>query len=118
MAIANVKITENEESILLVPAGKSFAITTILVCNTGFDDGTGANDTTFDMHVIPSGQSRGDGSDGAGSNPNIVLKALSVAAGDTFTFNVERLVLEEGDEVVFVGGAPTRLVATISYLEV
>lgn len=118
MAIANVKITENDSSILLVPAGKSFAITTILVCNTGDDDGTGANDTTFDLHVIPNGQSKGDGSDVSGTNPNIILNNLSVAAGDTFTFNVERLVLEEGDEVVFVGAAPTRLVATISYLEV
>jgi hypothetical protein len=117
MAIANVKIDTNDSSILLVPAGKKYAITTILVCNTGVDDGTGANDTTFDLHVIPSGQSKGDGSN-AGANPNLILNDLGVAAGDTFTFNVERLILEEGDEVVFVGFPPTRLVATISYLEV
>jgi hypothetical protein len=62
------------------------------------------------MHVIPSGQSK--------SSTNIILNNLEVTASDTFTFNVERLILEENDAVVLVGTSPTNLSATISYLEV
>jgi hypothetical protein len=110
MAIANVAVLTTDSTILTVPSAKKYAITTILVCNTATDDGTGVNDTSFDMHVIPSGQSK--------SNTNIVLNNLEVTAGDTFTFNVERLILEENDTVVLVGQSPTNLSATISYLEV
>jgi len=110
MAIANTAVLTTDSTILTVPSGKKYAITTLLVCNTATDDGTGVNDTSFDMHVIPSGQSK--------SNTNLILNNLNVTASDTFTFNVERLILEENDSVVLVGVSPTNLSATISYLEV
>lgn len=110
MAILNAAIQTTDTTILTVPAGKKYAITTLLICNIGTDDGTGSNDTSFDMHVIPDGQTK--------SNTNLVLKTLTVSAADTFTFNVERLILEENDRVVLVGQSPTNLSATISYLEV
>lgn len=110
MAISNAAVLTTDTTILTVPTGKKFAITTLLVCNTATDDGTGVNDTSFDMHVIPSGQSK--------STSNLVLNNLEVTASDTFTFNVERLILEQDDRVVLVGQSPTNLSATISYLEV
>jgi len=110
MAIVNTALTTTPAILLNVPAGKKYAITTLLVCNTATDDGTGTNDSGFDMYIIPNGQSA--------SNTNIVLKNLSVSASDTFTFNVERIILEESDQVVLVGKNPTNLSATISYLEV
>lgn len=110
MAISNSTINLTDTIILTVPAEKSYAITTILVCNTAIDDGTGTNNTNFDMHVIPNGQTKTD--------TNLVLNNIAVAAEDTFTFNVERIVLEQGDRVVFVGKTPANLSATISYLEV
>lgn len=110
MAIENAAVLTTDTTILTVPAGKKYAITTLLVCNTGTDDGTGTNDTTFDMFVIPDGQVKGDG--------NLCLNNLPVSASETFTFNVERLILEENDKVVLVGQSPTNLTATISYLEV
>lgn len=110
MAISNAAIATTDTTILTVPSGKKYAITTLLVCNTGIDDGTGINDTVFDMHVIPSGQTKSD--------TNLVLNNLGVSSADTFTFNVERLILEENDRVVLVGQSPTNLSATISYLEV
>lgn len=110
MAILNAAIQTTDTIILTVPAGKKYAITTLLVCNTGTDDGTGVNDSQFDMHVVPDGQTK--------SNTNLVLNNLGVSASDTFTFNVERLILEENDRVVLVGQSPTNLSATISYLEV
>ena len=110
MAILNAAVQTTDTTILTVPAGKKYAITTLLVCNVGIDDGTGTNDSVFDMHVIPDGQTKAD--------RNLVLNNLSVSAADTFTFNVERLILEENDRVVLVGQSPTNLSATISYLEV
>jgi hypothetical protein len=110
MAIENAAVLTTDTTILTVPAGKKYAITTLLVCNTGTDDGTGVNDSSFDMHVIKDGQVKGD--------DNLVLNKLPVSASETFTFNVERLILEESDRVVLVGQAPTNLTATISYLEV
>lgn len=110
MAILNAAIQTTDTTILTVPAGKKYAITTLLVCNTATDDGTGSNDSSFDMHVIPDGQTKSD--------TNLVLNNLEVSAADTFTFNVERLILEENDRVVLVGQSPTNLSATISYLEV
>ena len=87
---------------------KKYAITSP-VCNNQFDDASGANDTTFDMHVIPSGQSK--------TLRNLVLNDLKVAAADTFICNVERLILEADDRLVFVGANPN-LSVTVSYLEV
>lgn len=110
MAIANIAVATTDSTILTVPSSKSYAITTILVCNTGTDDGTGINDTSFDLHVIPDGDSK--------SSTNIILNDVEVQAADTFVFATERLILGQGDRVVFVGAAPTNLSATISYLEV
>jgi hypothetical protein len=95
MAILNAAVQTTDTTILTVPAGKKYAITTLLVCNVGIDDGTGTK-----------------------ADRNLVLNNLSVSAADTFTFNVERLILEENDRVVLVGQSPTNLSATISYLEV
>jgi hypothetical protein len=47
-----------------------------------------------------------------------VLNDLDVAAADTFTFSLERVILDEGDRVVLVGQSPANLSATSSYLEV
>jgi hypothetical protein len=110
MAIVNAAIATTDTTLLTVPAGKKYAITTLLVCNTATDDGTGAGDTKFDCHVIPDGQSK--------ATTNLIINDLEVAAADTFTFAAERLILEEGDRVVVVGTTPTNLSATLSYLEV
>jgi len=110
MAITNSTIATTDTNLLTVPSSKSYAITTIIVCNTAADDGTGVNDTKFDMHIIPDGQSK--------ATSNLVLNDLEVAAADTFTFSMERVILDEGDRVVLVGQSPANLSATISYLEV
>ena len=90
MAINNAAVLTTDTEILTVPASKKYAITTLLVCNVGTDDGTGVNDTTFDMHVIKDGQVK--------ANTNLVLNKLPVTASETFTFNVERIILEENDK--------------------
>ncbi len=117
MAIVN-KIIENVRTdVITVPAGKSYAVTNILVCNQG------ATDVAFDMHLLPSG---GGGFDTA---LNRVINNLVLRTAETFSFDSERIVLEAGDIVAFKGtpgngtATPgsdeyTNLSATLSYLEV
>jgi hypothetical protein len=110
MAIVNAQLTTTQLDALTVPAGKSFAVTNILVCNTG------TADAQFDLHLIPSG-------DSLNNKVTRVVNNLVLPAGETFTFDSERIVLEDGDKVSFVaepdiGTNLTDLAATVSYLEV
>ena len=94
-----------------VPEGKSYAITNILVCNTDL-----SSSASFDMHLIPRG-------DPLSNAVTAVVRNLELPPGETFTFDSERIILEEGDKVTFVaepddGGGLTTLAATVSYLEV
>lgn len=110
MAINSALILETDTIILNVPANKKYAITTLLVCNYTTSTNT-INDSSFDMHVIK-------GSGGVKNNANKILNNISMPAQETFTFNVERLILEEGDRVVLISPDSDKLSATISYLEV
>ena len=116
MAIVNAQLKTTAVDVLDpvsslgVPVGKSYAITNILVCTTGVAD------ATFDMHLIPNGI-------GLEEKRTKVITNLILPAGETFTFDSERIVLEQGDAVVFkanpdIGSGLTDLAATISYLEV
>ena len=104
MAIINGQLSIADKTHLTVPAGKRYAITT-----TG-----GNNDSQFDLHVVPSGQTKGT----ADPNANQIINNLVVAGADTFTFDTEKLVLEAGDTIVTASQSPANLVMTISYLEV
>ena len=114
MAIVNGQIATTDTTLLTVPSGKRYAITTMLFCNTASVDTGGSNDTNFDLHIVPNGQTKGT----SNPNANIVCNNLVVAGADTFTFDTEKLMLEAGDSVVAVSQSPANLVATVSYLEV
>jgi hypothetical protein len=111
MAIKNSQLTDTQLDILDVPAGKSWAITNVLVCNTSVDDAA-----SFDMHLIPNDQ-------GLSNDVTMVIRDLELPPSETFTFDTEKIVLEEGDRLSFVarpdtGTGETTLAATVSYLEV
>src|SRR6056300_1053926 len=115
MAIVNTKLTLTAVDGLLVPGGKSYAVTNILVCNND------PSDATFDMHSVPSGSPI----DNAVTS---VINNLTLPAAETFSFDSEKIVLEAGDRVIFVAEpqsqeptaqvGDTDLATTISYLEV
>ena len=110
MAIVNAQLTTSQLDVITVPASKSYAVTNILVCNTGVAD------ATFDLHFVASGTS-------LANKVTRVINNLTLPAGETFTFDSERIVLEAGDIVAFIaspdiGGALTDLATTVSYLEV
>ena len=112
MAIQSTAIGSTDTDILTVPAGKTYAVLTIMVCNTEpanpihLEHG----ESQFDMHLIPNG--------GAKSNTNMVINDLVLPAGETFTFDSEKVVLAAGDKITMLGASPTVLSATVSFLEV
>ena len=111
MAIENARLETTQKDVLVVPAGKTFAITNILVCNT---DTT--NEAQFDMHFIKANQA-------LNNKLTAVVRNLVLPATETFTFDSERIVLDAGDKVSFVaspdvGAGFTDLAVTVSYLEV
>lgn len=112
MAIENAYIAATDTEVLVVPAGKRYAITTILVCNTELPNPIHEDHgiTNFDLHFVKSGEAKSD--------INKVVNAMPVPAGETFTFDSEKIVLEEGDKVVMLSESPTVLSATVGYLEV
>jgi|TARA_Y100000389_G_C17431184_1_gene502728 hypothetical protein len=114
MAIATLTIsTGAQQDIVTVPAGKRYAITNIMVCNTYDPNGSSPEAETglFDMHFLPSGEA-------LSTTLNCVVRQLSLPAGETFTFDSERIVLDEGDKLSFVGDTNGNLATTVSYLEV
>ena len=113
MAIANAIIATSDTVILTVPADTSYAITTIMVCNTHIPNPLHEEDglATFDLHICKSGQAIGD--------QNMVVNNLVLPAGETFTFDTEKIVIDAGDYVAIDSTSPLNtLTATISYLEV
>jgi len=112
MAIENEYIAATDTTLITVPAGKSYAVTTIMVCNTELPNPIHEEHglTNFDLHFVKSGEAKSD--------INKVVNAMPVPAGETFVFDSERIVLNEGDTVVALSESPTVLSATISYLEV
>jgi hypothetical protein len=87
------------------------AVTTIMFCNTAAYDPLNpmAGLTLLDLHFVK---------DTFGiTNTNLVVNQLPIPAGETFTFDTEKIILGDGDRVV-ASASPANLVATISTLEV
>jgi len=110
MAIVNAQLQATQQTLLLVPNGKTYAITNILVCNNSL-----SSDATFDLHFVPPG-------DPVDNSVTRIINNLTLPATETFTFDSERIILEAGDRIVFVaepdiGGGLTNLSATVSYME-
>lgn len=121
MAIINATLTDTQLDLLTVPAGKTYAITNIMVCNTFSPNEANPqlHTSSFDMHFVISGED-------IENRKTIVVRELVLPAGETFTFDSERIVLEAGDKISFVaqetgfdyGDGTTDLAAFVSYLEV
>ena len=126
MAIQQATINDTDTTLLQVSSDKTWAITNIIVCNTySPNDADPENHTaSFDLHIIKA-LSPGN-PDVPDNRVTCIVRELSLPAGETFTFDSERIVLEDSDKVVLVAQEPghdygdgtTDLAATVSYLEV
>jgi hypothetical protein len=112
MALANLSLTSSASTLLLVPADKTYVITTVIFTNTANADPADdtAGETTLTAHLVESGGSLGPS--------NMVINALPISAGETFVMDTEKLVLEAGDSMQVLSGSPNNLVATLSYVDI
>ena len=106
MAIYNTAILASNTK--LVSGTGNRAITTIIVCNT-----TGG-DLPLTLHAV---QNNGSGGAGTISAATQIVHSLNVPAGDTVSFDQEKMVLATGDDVWAVSTG-TGLSATVSTLAV
>lgn len=101
MAITNKQIEIVNTDLLLVPAEKRYAVTAIMICNTVEPDplDESAGTISLDMHFIPAGEPK--------STLNMVLNTLDLRAGETFSFDTEKIILDAGDRVTMVATPET-----------
>lgn len=89
---------------------KDYAITVMLFCNLNTPDLLNPilGKQLVDIHVVPSG--------GTPTDTNKIANAIPIDAGDTFTFNTERLVLGPNDRIHASASFAGEVSATISYI--
>jgi hypothetical protein len=106
MAIYNTAITATSEGSAqtLASGSGARAITTVIVCNTG------VTDRTVTLYAVPNPGT-------TASTGNMIVNALTVPAGDTVSFDQEKMVLATGDQLKAICSG-TGLTATVSTLVV
>lgn len=130
MAIQSSRLADGNTTLLTIPSGKEYAITTIIFCNTynpnplDRDDG----EANFDLHLINEAEIISAGSVAAAiASNNRVINTLNLKAGESYSFNSEKLILSSGDTIAVVASPDqnlisptgfTNLSATLSYLEI
>lgn len=114
MAISSTAITASNTIIYTSTVASNNvgnAITTMIFCNTvAFNSATPtANQSLLTVYAVPSGQSA--------STSNMIINQLPIPAGETVSFDQEKMVLENGDKIIAISNN-TNLTATISTLAV
>jgi len=107
MAIYNTEILATNTTLVSGSAVER-AVTTIIVCNTGVTDRT--------LTIFALGKD-GTGTQTTAGTTSMIVNALIVPAGDTVSFDQEKVVLGATDTLVAVGSG-TGLTATVSVLVV
>lgn len=103
MAIAQEVITTAGATLYTSASGSS-AITAMYLMNNH------SSTVVVQLHIVLSGGSIG--------TSNKIIKDLSIAAGDTYVIDTERLVLGNGDSVRATADVDSVVYSTISYLGV
>jgi hypothetical protein len=114
MAIQNTTI--GSSNTVLYTASSASAITTIIVCNTAtFDPANPLTDqTNLYLYAVPSADVSGTTT----QTKHTIVNGLPIPAGETVSFEQERMVLGTGDLIIAKSDSPANLVATISTLPV
>lgn len=112
MAITNATI--GTTSAAIYSSVGTNAITTVIICNTAVFDPLNPTDNQvkLTLYAVPNG--------GSATAPNAnttIVNQLVIPAGETVTFDQEKMVLADGDMLVAKGDV-TNLVSTVSTLAV
>ena len=110
MAIKNTAIPATTDTSIYTSTGDN-AITTIIICNTNTTPATG--DRTLTLYAVENNA----GAVGTPATGNMIVQTLVVPAGDTVSFDQEKMVLANND-AIFAYASATGLTATVSTLPV
>jgi hypothetical protein len=110
MAIKNTAIPATTDTSIYTSSDNN-AITTIIICNTNTTPGSGDRSLTL-YAVANSG-----GSVGSTSSSNMIVQTLLIPAGETVSFDQEKMVLANND-AIFAYSSGTGLTATVSTIPV
>ena len=110
MAIQSTAIGTSNTN-LYVSTGNT-AVTCIWVCNTAtYNPADPTSGLTYlDLHFVKQGEGI--------TTTNLIVNQLAVPAGETVTFDTEKIILDNGDRVVACSASPANLVATLSTIDV
>ena len=104
MAIANQSLTTGGNNLFVGPADQEHAVTCVVFCNYSIST------VVLNCCAIPNGGTTGDSS--------IIIKDLTLPAGETFTFDTEKFVLATGDRLWARASANSSVTATVSSMRV
>ena len=107
MAIKNTAIPATTDTTIYLSSGNN-AITTVIICNTDV-----VNPISLTLYAVENV----GGSAGTTSSSNMNVQTLTIPAGDTISFDQEKMVLAGGDSLVAYASA-AGLTATVSTLAV
>jgi hypothetical protein len=103
MSIISAGLGNSPSSILSVPNGQQYAITSMFFCNYSDDD------STLNLYIVAAASSISD------LNCKIIHD-LKITPGDTFILDTEKIILDQGDKIF--GQCSGSLACTISYVRV
>jgi len=102
MALRNAAITTGGTTIFnITGSNEEHAVTCIIFCNID------VTDVNLDLAATPSG-----------GTTCKMINNLTIPAGETFTFDTEKLVLSTGDILTATASANNKLVVTVSSMRV
>lgn len=104
MAITNTAITTTGTNVFVCPSNQQHAITCMIFCSTGI-----GSDLT--VQLIPGSKSHTD-------IETTIIKNLPIPASETFTFDAEKILLEDGDYIYAESSNNNDLVVSISTMRV
>lgn len=114
MAISNSTI-DTTNKVVYSSIGSN-AITTIIICNTSIFDPNNpiAGQTNLFLYAVPSVEVSGTTT----LPKHTIVNGLPIPAGETVSFDQEKIVLSSGDAIIAKSDNPANLVITISTLVV
>lgn len=114
MAISNIAIGTTNTAIYT--SSGSNAITTIIVCNTVTFDSLNplTGQTNLYLYAVPSAEVSGTTT----QSKHLIVNGLPIPAGETVSFDQEKMVLSNGDKIFAKSDSPANLVVTVSTLAV
>jgi hypothetical protein len=104
MAINNQTLSTIGDNLFLCPSDTEYAVTCVVFCNYSVAT------VTINIYAVPSG--------GSVSDASLVIKQLELPASETFTFDTEKFVLNDGDRIHATCSADNAVSSTISTMRV